>query len=109
MATTKKAVTFYATPEVAKWVDGLDAGDKSRKINDVILEVALKPRRALFEVPLDFYQMSDLLELLKLEVARRERESEEAEPPDNDEQRAEQEEYFNKPLRLLGLFEKFVR
>ena len=62
----KKSVTFYAAADVAEWIGGLDSGEASRHINDAIREGALKPKsNALFQIPLGFYQMGDLLKILK--------------------------------------------
>jgi hypothetical protein len=110
MATSKKAVTFYATPEVAEWLDRLDSGERSRRINDLIKDTMLQPKpKALFEVPLNFYQMADLLEILKETAAKREADYDEADFDRHDpEGMASADEYRDKPGRLLSHFEKFV-
>lgn len=108
----KKSVTFYAAADVAEWISGLDSGEISRHINDAIREGALKPKsNALFQIPIGFYQMSDLLKILKEVQEQRAAEGEQAwdaDPEDteaHDAIRAEVKQVSD----LIAHFEQFVK
>lgn len=105
MSTSKKPVTFYPSAEVAAWLENFDSGERSRQINEAIKASALKPK-ALFEIPLGFYQMSDLLEILKEEETRRD---ETVENVVDEEDIGKAQEWASKASSLRSHFEKFVR
>jgi hypothetical protein len=101
---TKKSVTFYAAADVADWINGLSPGEVSRQINDAIREGALKPKE-LFQIPLSFYQMSDLLEILRQEVKRREETLDAVDPDDL----GGAQDWASKASLLFSHIEQFVR
>jgi hypothetical protein len=108
MAVAKKPVTFYASEDVAAWVEALDAGDKSRKINEIIRDAVInpKPKAALFEIPLGFYQMSSLLKVLKELHEQRAYDAEERDP---DPETRDEDDSVGEVARLISHFEKFVK
>ena len=60
----RKCVTFYPTQVVYDWLLEQQNGDKSSKINGAI-EASLKEPKAKFMVPLNFYQMKEILAVLE--------------------------------------------
>lgn len=106
MSTQKKSITFYAANDVAEWIETLDAGEKSRKINELIREAVLNPKpKALFQIPLGFYQMSTLLQILKDVEAAREKQEDEVDGEDMASARAQTSEVS----LLVAHFEQFVK
>lgn len=108
----KKSVTFYAAADVAEWISGLDSGEISRHINDAIREGALKPKsNALFQIPLGFYQMGDLLKILKEVEEHRAAEGEQAweADPENTEAHDEIRAQVKQVSDLIAHFEQFVK
>lgn len=63
MAQNKKITTFYAAEDVAKYLDALPAGDKSRRINE-LLRQAMATEQSKFVLALNFNQISRLLAIL---------------------------------------------
>lgn len=80
MAQNKKVTTFYATEDVATYIDSLPTGDKSRRINEM-LRLAIATEQSRFVVPLNFNQISRLLAIL-YQVRKEEEENEEAADPE---------------------------
>lgn len=108
----KKSVTFYAAADVAEWISGLDSGEISRHINDAIREGALKPKsNALFQIPLGFYQMGDLLKILKEVEEQRAAEGERGweEDPENTEAHDAIRAEVKQVSDLIAHFEQFVK
>lgn len=108
----KKSVTFYAATDVAEWINSLDTGEVSRHINDAIREGALKPKsKSLFQIPLGFYQMSNLLKILKATEAERAAEGESAfeEDPENTEAQDTIRDQVKEVSDLIAHFEQFVK
>ncbi|MFA6555281.1 MAG: hypothetical protein WCT03_02575 [Candidatus Obscuribacterales bacterium] len=106
MSTQKKSITFYAANDVAEWIETLDAGEKSRKINELIREAVLNPKpKTLFQIPLGFYQMSTLLQILKDVEAAREKQEDEVDGEDMASTRAQTSEVSS----LVAHFEQFVK
>lgn len=104
----KKGVSFYAAKDVAEWLANLPEDENvSLRINEAIREGALKPKpKSLFQVPLGFYQMNILLNLLKEEEKRREKVLKDADPEDLDENAYE---YVSEVSKLRSHLEQFVK
>ncbi len=81
MAQNKKVTTFYAAEDVSKYLDGLPAGDKSRRINEM-LRSAIATEQSRFLVPLNFNQISRLLAIL-YQVSKEEEENRDAADPED--------------------------
>lgn len=61
---SRKCVTFYPSQKVFDWIQAIPDGEKSREVN-ALIESGLIKKEALFNVPLNFYQMSELLAVLE--------------------------------------------
>lgn len=81
MAQNKKITTFYAAEDVAKYLDALPAGDKSRRINE-LLRQAMATEQSRFVVALNFNQISRLLAILYQWHKNEEENRDEADPED---------------------------
>ena len=81
MAQNKKVTTFYASEEIARYLDALPAGDRSRKINDMLRQ-AISMEQSKFIVSLNFNEISRLLSLLYDYQKRDEEARDEADPQD---------------------------
>ncbi|MBU6455768.1 MAG: hypothetical protein KGS72_28620 [Cyanobacteria bacterium REEB67] len=77
----KKITTFYAADDVAEYLEALESGDKSRKINEM-LRTAMAGKGAKFVVPLNFDQVSRLLSILYERQKDEEENEEDADPMD---------------------------
>ena len=60
----RKPMTFYPTESIKSWLDGLPNGDKSRAICET-LEKGLTMSGRFYRVPLNFYQMQEVLAVLE--------------------------------------------
>jgi hypothetical protein len=81
MAQNKKITTFYAAEDVAKFLDALPAGDKSRRINE-LLRQAMATEQSKFVLALNFNQISRLLAILYDRRKAEEKEIDDAADPE---------------------------
>lgn len=81
MAQNKKVTSFYATEDVAAYLDLLPSGDKSRRINEM-LRVAMATEQSKFVVTLNFDQITRLLSILHQVSKEEEKNRDDADPQD---------------------------
>jgi hypothetical protein len=83
MAQNKKVTTFYAAEDIAKYLDALPAGDKSRRINEMLRQ-SIATEQSRFLVALNFNQITRLLAILYDVRKQQDKDSEGAFPEDGD-------------------------